>query len=387
MYPTISDLIKDLFGIYIPLPVQSFGFFVALSFILGAYALSLELKRKERQGLLSSVRKKVLVGEPANFQELAVSGLIGFILGFKGLEAVLHYGALVENPQSFILSLRGSIPGGIAACALAAYLKYREKNLQKLPKPKYVEQEVHPHQLLGNMVLIAAIAGLLGAKFFHNLENPAEFIADPIAALFSFSGLTFYGGLICGTFAVLYYAGKNGIAVLYMLDASGPGLMLAYGIGRIGCQIAGDGDWGIPNDLPQPGWISFLPEWVWAYNYPNNVLGIDLQQSFVNDGYQSITGKAFPTPLYEAVLGIGFFCLLWAIRKKISVPGMLFSIYLLLNGTERFFIEKIRVNTMYHIFSYKITQAEIISSMIILAGIAGIIYFSRKVRSSSSYKF
>lgn len=366
MYPTITDLIEDIFGIYLPLPIQSFGFFVAIAFLLGAYVLTLELKRKEKEGLLKSSKKKTIVGEPAKLSELISSGIFGFIIGYKLIYAFSNYTAFVDNPPGFILSFEGSLMGGLLVALGASYFKYREKRKQQLETPKMVEHEVHPYQLIGNFVMLAALAGLLGAKLFHNLENTDELIADPIGALLSFSGLTFYGGLICGSAACLYYAHKNGIGMIHLLDAAGPGLMLAYGIGRIGCQIAGDGDWGIVNDLPQPEWLSFLPDWTWAYNYPNNVLGIDLQ------------GNVYPTPLYETVLCIVLFSILWAIRKKITFPGMLFSIYLLMNGVERFFIEKIRVNEVYSILGNSITQAEIISVLFVIIGVLGLLY-SRKI--------
>jgi hypothetical protein len=113
-------------------------------------------------------------------------------------------------------------------------------------------------------------------------------MADPIGSLISFSGLSFLGGLICATIAILWFAKKNNIKLLHLTDAALPGLMLAYGVGRMGCQIAGDGDWGIPNDAPKPEWLSFLPNWAWAYNYPNNVLGIDLKADFTQMGYVSL---------------------------------------------------------------------------------------------------
>ena len=83
MYPTISDLLRDLTGINIPLPIQSFGFFVALSFVLGAWAMSSDLKRKEEEGLLKSIQKSVLKGAPANFTELLITAITAFILGYK----------------------------------------------------------------------------------------------------------------------------------------------------------------------------------------------------------------------------------------------------------------------------------------------------------------
>jgi phosphatidylglycerol:prolipoprotein diacylglycerol transferase len=112
---------------------------------------------------------------------------------------------------------------------------------------------VHPYELMGQLLLWAAVAGFAGAKLFNALENWDDFMRDPVGMLIGFSGLTFYGGLICGGAAVLYIANKHGIKPLNMLDVGGPGMMLAYGVGRIGCQMSGDGDWGIDNLAPKPG--------------------------------------------------------------------------------------------------------------------------------------
>ena len=98
------------------------------------------------------------------------------------------------------------------------------------------------------MVIFAAVFGFLGAKIFHNLENWNEFWKNPIEALLSFSGLTFYGGLICATIAIFLLCQKTSrLAVRHLCDSIAPALMLAYAIGRIGCQVSGDGDWGILN--------------------------------------------------------------------------------------------------------------------------------------------
>jgi phosphatidylglycerol:prolipoprotein diacylglycerol transferase len=374
MYPTISDLLRDLTGINIPLPIQSFGFFVALSFILGAWAMAMDLKRKEEDGLLKSVEKQIMKGAPATYSELIITALTAFILGYKILFIFMEYREFADNPQGLLLSLKGSFIGGFLSAAIFTYLKYSEKEKEKLQTPVLETVKIRPHELMGNITLISALSGIIGAKIFHNLENLNEFIEDPMGALLSFSGLTFYGGLIFGTIAVLWYGKKNGIHWKHMVDASAPGLMLAYGIGRIGCQVAGDGDWGIVNTLPQPSWLSFLPSWTWSYQYPHNVIGegIPISDCFGKHCYY-LEHPVYPTPLYEAVIGIGLFFLLWNLRKRIKIPGMLFSVYLLLNGIERFFIEKIRVNTFYHIFGYSITQAEIISFALIIAGITGII--------------
>lgn len=379
MYPTISDLIRDLFGIHIPLPVQSFGFFVAIAFLLAAYTLSLELKRKESLGLLKPVTKKVLRGAPATWQEILLNGLLGFVLGYKLLYFVLNYSALVEDPQGALLSTDGNFIGGLVMALAMGYWKYREKEKTKKARPEWVEEVVVPHQLVGNITMVAAVSGLFGAKIFHNLEYPEELLNDPIDALLSFSGLTMYGGLIVAAIATIWYGRKNGIPALHLCDATAAGLMLAYGFGRIGCQVAGDGDWGIVNTDPIPGWMAFMPDWFWSYNYPHNVIneGIPIPGCEGRHCYM-LEQPVYPTPLYESMICIGFFFILWGIRKKFNVPGKFFSLYLLLNGIERFAIESIRVNSQYHVAGIAFTQAQLISLLLILAGIAGLFLLKNK---------
>jgi len=386
MYPTISDLLNDLFGFYIPLPVQTFGFFVVLSILSIAYFTGLDLKRKENEGLIHSFKKQVTKGLPATKIQLLIAVIAGFLIGYKLLDVVLNYSDFVGDPQGFIISLKGNFWGGVIGAILSAYSKYKEKDKEKLDKPEEVEEVIHPHQLIGNLTIIVAITGFLGAKIFHNLENIDELMADPIEALLSFSGYTFYGGMICGTIAALYYMNRYKISSLHTLDAGAPGLMLAYGVGRIGCQLSGDGDWGIDNLAPKPGWMSFLPDWFWSFNYPHNVIndGILIPGCEGNHCYM-LENSVFPTPLYESMICIFLFIVLWKIRKKITVPGALFCVFMIMNGIERFMIEKIRINPVYHIFGSEITQAEIISFLMVLLGILGIYYFSKqKIKISTA---
>jgi prolipoprotein diacylglyceryltransferase len=377
MYPTLADLIKDLFGIELPLPFPTFGFFVALAFLTAAYFFTKELKRKERLGWLSSTTVKEKIGEKASVLEILSNALIGFIIGFKLVGVFTNYDLFAENPQSFIFSGEGNFLGGLLAAAFFGWSKYREKEKQKLEVPKMVDREVHPHEWVGNMTLIAAVGGILGAKIFHNLENINDFMADPWGALTSFSGLSIYGGLIVGGLSVLYYAAKKGLKWVHVADACAPGLMAAYGVGRIGCQLSGDGDWGLPNDSPKPEWMSFLPDWMWAFDYPGNVLGVNLKEDFERMGYESLTGNAWPTPFYETVMAGIIFLILWNLRKRIAIPGFIFSLYLSLNGIERFLIEKIRINPDYDLGFIQATQAEIIAVLMFVFGIVGMYYFSK----------
>jgi prolipoprotein diacylglyceryl transferase len=369
MYPNLYYAFKDIFGVewtWLKL-VNSFGFFVALSFIAAAWILTLELRRKQQQGLFVATEETITIGAPASFQELLINFLIGFVFGYKIIGAFVTTDAL-NDTQSFILSLKGNLPVGLLVGLVFAGLKWWEKNKQKLAKPETRVVRIWPQDRVGDMVIYAALFGFLGAKIFHNLENWNDFVKDPIGSLISFSGLTFYGGLICAGIAILYYAKRKKIGIVYLLDAMAPTMMLAYGLGRVGCQVSGDGDWGITNLKPKP--FSWLPDWMWAYQYPHNVIGEGVPINGCTGQYcNQLAAPVYPTPLYEVFMCLVLFLVLWFIRKRIKVPGQLFGLYLVFNGAERFFIEKIRVNTKYMFLPFHPTQAEIISFLLIIAGV------------------
>jgi phosphatidylglycerol:prolipoprotein diacylglycerol transferase len=385
MFPTLSDLLQYLFGFYLPLPIQTFGFFLGLSFA-GAYiTTSRELKRKEAAGLLHAVTKKITLHERVSTFSFALNAAGGALIGYKVLHMVLNYAEFAADAPGFILSSDGNLLGALAGAVAGYYLKKQEDNKAALHKPEQKNIKVHPHEHMTNIVFIAGIAGILGAKIFHNLENLDEFAADPVGALLSFSGLTFYGGLIVAAFSVLYYTRKQGIDTLHMIDAAAPGLILAYAIGRMGCQLSGDGDWGIVNLNPKPDWMAALPDWMWAFDYPHNVISEGVKMAGCEGRHCFVLPQpVYPTPFYETLMGLVIFGILWGIRTRISAPGVLFSIYLLLNGIERFSIEQIRVNSTYSLFGHAITQAEIISFSFILLGIAGTAYFHHKAKRLST---
>jgi len=420
MYPNLYFAVKDLFGISLPFLrfVNSFGFFVALSFIAAAVTLTKELLRKEREGLLHSREELIWIGKPASPTELTLNFILGFLLGFKLVGLFTADSALTANVQDYLLSLQGSLPAGLVGGLLFAGLKWYEKNKQKQAQPQEKKVRIWPHDRVGDLTIYAFIFGFLGAKVFNSLETWNDFVRDPIGSLFSFSGLTFYGGLICAALAIWWYARKHGITFWHLNDAAAPGLMLAYAIGRIGCQVSGDGDWGILNSayvtgangkpvadaaafdhtvrefaqiyLPQFGSLekiphlsvkapSFLPDWLFAYSYPHNVIGEGARIADCNTQYcAQLPIPVFPTPIYETLTCLVLFFILWGLRKRLRIPGTLFAVYLILNGIERFLIEHIRVNSTYNIFGFHPTQAELISAGLVIGG--ALIYFNLKRR-------
>ena len=371
MYPTLYHAFKDLFGVDLNFlkPVNSFGLFVAIAFLSAALLFKKEIIRKEKEDLLSSKFIIAIEGKKASVKELMGLFMIGFMIGFKILYP--FYDASVLNDfKHYIISWKGSLFGGIAIGLGLALHNYYQSEKTKLPAPVEVEKEVKPHEHISSITLLALVFGFLGAKFFAWLEDPvplSEFLHDP------FRGLTIYGGLIAASVACIIYIRKQKLHVFHMLDAVSPALMLAYGIGRLGCHFSGDGDWGIKNTAAKPDLISILPDWIWCYDYPNNVInqGIRMQDCMYSDYCYKLATPVFPTPIYEFVLCLGIFGLLMYLRKKIKLTGFIFISYLFFNGIERFTIELIRVNETYNLFGFLVTQAQIISTLFILMSFIG----------------
>ncbi len=373
MYPTLSYLIFDLTGKYYPLPFFTFGIMMAISFAAAYIIFVLEFKRKEQQGIIPFERVNKTFGTLPSMTDNIVNAIVGGIIGYKIIGLIMDYSKHSENPQEYILSMQGSFIGLLVGVAIAVYTSYADtiKIKKQFPEPITKEVNLYPHELMGNILMVAALSGLFGAKLFDAMERWDEFVAHPLEQLASFSGLTFYGGLICGAIGVIWYTRKHKVPLLPLLDIGAPAMMLAYGVGRIGCQLAGDGDWGIVNTAPKPGWMSFLPDWMWAFDYPRNVAheGTRILYDAPGTFNTALEAPVFPTPFYEAILGILLFIFLWNIRKRLVKPGLLWCVYLIVNGIERFCVERIRVNPPYHFAGLAFSQATMIASMLFIVGI------------------
>jgi prolipoprotein diacylglyceryltransferase len=385
-YPKISDLINDWLGTNINLPIQSFGFFVAMAFGVGAWMLVRELKRKEKAGLLMPRTERVLIGAPVTPWELLSNALVGFVLGYKLVPIISHWQTFSDDPQHFLFAANGSAVAGIIGALLLGGLKYWEKKREQLDPPVWKETAVWPHERIGDIVTVAAIFGIIGARVMVLIENGGweEFFINPGANFFS--GLSIYGGLLLGAPAVIWYTTRKGISFYHLGDAVAPGLITAYGVGRIGCQVSGDGDWGVVNLAPKPGWLSWAPDWLWAFNYPNNVNGWCSPTgpgpdapacSFFETPF--LIQPVFPTPIYEIIM-VAFIAtfLIW-ISRRLPAPGMLFGIYMMFNGAERLAIEQIRINTPYPGLG-GLTQAELIAILLFLGGMALVLHARNRVK-------
>ncbi len=333
-------------------------------------------------GVIPKTRIKTLQGRPTTLIDIIKNTIIGLLVGFKGVFAYTNYSYFIDDTFSFLFSLEGSFTGAISGLILGlCYTFYLKKN-NKYTEPIYQEEDVKPQELTANILLISALSGLIGAKIFHQLENWNDFISDPIGQLFSGGGLTFYGGLICGALAVIAYVKKYNIKTGIIADVMAAPLMLAYGVGRIGCHMSGDGDWGISNLNQKPGWLEFLPDWMWGYTYPNNVIRAGERMEICSDPLgiycYELANPVYPTAVYEALMGITLFIVIWKFRNSFKTPGMLFGLYLVFNGLERFSIEKIRINNELYI---GLTQAEMISTALILVGLC--LFLWLKKNSSS----
>ena len=384
MYPDLSYLFHDLFNT--PYDnwtsvFKTFGLLLALAFVGAAWVVYAELKRKEEEGIIQPLKKIQKAQTSLNWSSLLVNALIGFVIGYKVIHIALNFDEFVADGAGMVFSRVGNWPGGIILALIYGAYFYWTWTRKKSELARDQEILVHPYEKTGDIIVIAAISGIVGARLFSILENLDSFFQDPLGQLFSGSGLTIYGGLILAFIVVYYFIKKWGIPPIHMMDIAALAIILGYGIGRLGCHFSGDGDWGIVNEAAKPGWF-ILPDWMWAYDYPRNVA----ESGVFMDGCQShycqrLDPPVYPTPLWESILSFIIFGVLWFLRKRIRIAGILFFLYLVLNGMERFFIETIRVNPRYDFLGLNWSQAQYISVGIILGGIIGIVYLYRRSKA------
>lgn len=384
MFPKFSDLLNYLLGSNLDLPIQTYGFFLTMSAIAAGLILWAELKRKEKDGLLLAQVQTYRPNKPASWLEIASTSLISSLIGWKLFGIVFQYKDFAANPQQYIASEKGSVTALILIASISIVYYIYKRN--KLRNAKDISEEVivHPYQYTWYIMIVGLVFAIIGSKLFDILDNFDSFLRHPIHSLFSFSGLTFYGGFVVTVIALMIYMKIIRLDWKHVVDCTAPALMLGYAVGRMGCHLSGDGCWGIVNTMVQPHWLNWLPDWLWAYDFPHNVInrGIPITDC-MRPNCMVLEHPVFPTSLYESILALFSFLILWFMRLRIKAPVVLSGLFLILNGTERFMIEKIRVNHKYDLLGLQLTQAEVISSFLILLGLFVMVYFSRKYKVSN----
>ncbi len=235
------------------------------------------------------------------------------------------------RPEIHVLGISLKSFGIVFACGFLAAGAILVRRLRELGKPIDYAYE---------MAFAAMIGGLVGSRVYFVVQNYSQVKHDLLGSLFSGSGLVWYGGLIGGALAVIAWAKWRGMLNLALLDLASVPLAMGYAIGRIGCQISGDGDYGKPSSLP------------WAMSYRHGTVptppGVKVQ----------------PTPIYET-LAMGLIAWwMWRMRDRFR-PGALFAFYLLLSGLERLLVEFVRRN---HQVVANLTAPQLESIGLMLAG-------------------
>jgi phosphatidylglycerol:prolipoprotein diacylglycerol transferase len=206
----------------------------------------------------------------------------------------------------------------------------------------------HPPDWAWEMVFVALVGGFVGARLYYVVQNWDEVSGDVLGNVLSGSGLIWYGGLLGGALAMVAWAWRRDYLGPQLVDLAAIGLPIGYAVGRIGCQVSGDGDYGVASSLP------------WAMPYP--------------DGVVPTTDDVHPTPIYESVIMGSVGLVLWHLRDAVR-PGGLFALYLVLAGTERFLIEFLRRNEPV---ALGLTAAQFESAVLFLAGVALVVWFQRR---------
>ena len=216
-----------------------------------------------------------------------------------------------------------------------------------------------------DILLMAAVGGILGARIYYILLNFPQLLRDPAGAIFSRGGLVWYGGLLGGTGLVLWFIHRKRLPLPSVADAAAPALAVGYAVGRIGCFLVGD-DWGRPTG----SWLGIR---FFHGAPPSRVdiiegeFGIHVDSDLVARFGDVV--PVHPTQLYEVGLSLGIFAILWSVRRGRRLPGWLFMIWVTLAGAERFLIEFFRAKDDR--FFGVLTLAQVISVVLVAIGFLG----------------
>lgn len=372
-FASIWDWINSILGTSIySMPPQTYGTFLILAFLFAAFFFRLELKRKANLGYFEPTIK--LVTPEIQWLDIILFSILSYFIGLKLFGYLSNPEILIRDPRAYFTNLQGNKFMGLVFMGLAFGWSYFS-NAKKIKDKKPQEVSIQVYDRVMDYFMLAMVGGILGSNILDSIENPnalQDFIQDPIGSLTS--GLSILGGLWLACILIVWYSRRNKIDVGYLLDSLAPGYILGYGIGRLGCHFSGDGCWGTQcNMINKPSWI---PNWLYGDTYAHNVIqeGIPLPnclEYYCNE----LPIAVFPTAIYEFLMSIAIFGVLWFFRKKWTpYKWLTMNVFLILNGLERFSIEFIRVNQKYTYLGFNLSQAQWISLLMILSGLIGVCY-------------
>ncbi|MGO9601928.1 MAG: prolipoprotein diacylglyceryl transferase [Candidatus Binataceae bacterium] len=223
-----------------------------------------------------------------------------------------------------------------------------------------------------SIVVWGALVGISCSRLLDIFNNFSTYWADPKSMIFSGSGFVWYGGMFGGIFGTYLVSRYYKIGFLKTIDMCAPALAIGQALGRIGCQLSGDGDWGLPSTLP---WAMAYPRAIVGWN-SETVLKLDSHGQLVSGFFPGV--RVHPAPIYETILYTGVFLVLWRFRGRGWVHGRLFYLYLILAGAARFIVEFVRINP--RVFA-GLSEAQLFGiGMVIFGSVAW--YLSRDKRES-----
>ena len=205
------------------------------------------------------------------------------------------------------------------------------------------ERKGWPAAVASTVLVYAAVGGLAGSRLWVIIESFGDFLASPMEYLYTGKGFVFYGGLLGGAAAVTFVFWRASIPWLAGADAVAPAIVVGQAIGRVGCQLAGDGDWGSQTTLP------------WGMAYPHAVVGWPYPPGVY----------VHPAPVYETILYTITFAILWRLRRRPHPDGTILGWYLILTGTARFFVEFVRVEP---VVAFGLTSAQVMGLVLVPVG-------------------
>jgi phosphatidylglycerol---prolipoprotein diacylglyceryl transferase len=226
------------------------------------------------------------------------------------------------------------------------------------------------------ITFFAVVFGIAGSKLLYLFENWSFFVNAPIDMAFSPGGLTWYGGFALATAMIYLYTKKKSIPFLQVADCASPAIAIAYGIARIGCHLSGDGDYGIPTNLP----------WGAVYSkgtYPPSAAFREVPELVKQYGINGVVPdsiRVHPVPVYEFIIGVVIFFTLWKFRSLVWPDGKMFTLFLVISSLARFLVEFIRINPR---IAFGLSEAQLLSLVVMAIGMIGYFALSGKSKTEA----